>query len=151
LIRLQKNYNATLVVIGPGEVDLGGLNKEIRLWNANTEVSDLQSCHIGLLPLDNKEYNEWKFFYKIIQYMGVGIPVIAQEKRCNIEVIKNGVNGYLVDSKEDWYNKIEKLIIEPQLIEKMGANARNLVEEKYSEKVQIPRMLNVFNATLNNN
>lgn len=151
LKKIQSEYKCPLLIIGAGKSELRGVETEMIQWSAETEIKDLQRGDIGLLPLDDAPWNNWKFFFKAIQYMAVGIPVIARKIGSNSEVIQDGVNGFLVETDEEWYGRIKLLITNPQLRSEMGANARRTVLEKYSLSSQIPRIVEAFESVILNN
>jgi glycosyltransferase involved in cell wall biosynthesis len=108
------------------------------------EVPYLQECDIGIVPLLDLEWNPWKFFLKTIQYMAVGLPVVAHKMGSNADVIQNGVNGFVVETEAEWIEKLGLLIENPELRIKMGKEARKSAVEKYSTEVQMPRVAKVF-------
>lgn len=144
LKKLQAERRAPLLVIGAGAADLDGVEVEMRQWSAATEVSDLQDGDIGLVPLIKSNWNDWKFFFKTIQYMAVGLPVIAPRIGSNAEVIENGVNGFLVETKREWFERLKLLVENDDLRREMGAHARRTAVERFSAEVQMPRMVEVF-------
>ena len=148
LKRLQETHQTLLRVIGVGDVGLPGVTTEMRQWSATTEVSDLQDCDIGLVPLTDLDWNSWKFFFKTVQYMAVGLPVIARRLGSNSEIIEHGVNGFLVETQDEWYNCMRQLATDHKLRLQMGAAARATVIERYSTQKQMPRMVSVFEKVL---
>ncbi len=148
LKRLQETHHTLLRVIGVGDVGLPGVTTEMRQWSASTEVSDLQDCDIGLVPLTDLDWNSWKFFFKTVQYMAVGLPVIARRLGSNSEIIEHGVNGFLVETQDEWYNCMRELTTDHKLRLQMGAAARATVIERYSTQKQMPRMISVFEQVL---
>lgn len=144
LARLQRDLELEVRVIGAHNGSVPGVRVDGRTWTTQTEVSDLQDCDIGLVPLAPTKWNEWKFFYKTVQYMAVGMPVVAHRMGSNTEVIEDGVNGFLVDTTDDWYRCLRLLIEEPELRLKMGVAARASVVERYSNDDQISKVITVF-------
>ena len=144
LRRLEESHNAELLIIGAGKADLGLRNVEIRQWSAESEVTDLQEGGIGLLPLTDLNWNNWKFFFKAIQYMAVGIPVVARRMGSNVEVIKDGINGYLVETEDEWYDRIDVLLRDEPMRRRMGNAARRTVESEFSLSAQAVRVVDLF-------
>lgn len=145
---VQTKCNSPLLVIGAGSSGLDGINLEVRQWTAKTEVQDLQEGKIGLLPVNDLEWNHWKFFYKTIQYMAIGIPVIARDIGSNTKIIENGINGFVVKSNQEWVEKIMLLINNENLRKKMGEAARQTVLNNYSVMSQMPKMVDIFERVL---
>jgi glycosyltransferase involved in cell wall biosynthesis len=148
LRRLQAEVRAPLRVVGVGEVALPGVEVEVRQWSAATEVSELQDCEIGLVPLTDLPWNRWKFFFKTVQYMAVGLPVVARRLGSNSEIITHGVNGFLVESNDEWYDCLRALVTNRDLRRRMGEAARETIVTRYSTQIQMPRMVSIFEHVL---
>ncbi len=144
LQRLQSTHRIPLIVIGSGRVELRGVETEVRIWSAETEIADLQAGDIGLVPLPDLPWNHWKFFYKTVQYMALGIPVVARRMGSNSEIIEDGVNGFLVETNEEWYQRLQMLVTNKELRSRMGKSARATIVERFSTQVQMPRMVSIF-------
>ncbi|HMF55084.1 MAG TPA: glycosyltransferase [Pyrinomonadaceae bacterium] len=148
LRRLQAIHKAPLRVIGAGEVNLPGVDVEMRQWSAQTEVASLQDCDVGLVPLPDHPWHRWKFFYKTVQYMATGLPVVARRIGSNSEIIQDGVNGFLVESEDEWYERLLVLANDRELRQRMGEAARSTVVEHYSVQKQMPRLVEIFEQVL---
>jgi glycosyltransferase involved in cell wall biosynthesis len=145
---LDTKAPVSLRVIGTGEAALPGIPVEVKQWSAETEVTQLQECDIGLLPLIDHSWHPWKFFFKTIQYMAVGLPVVARRLGSNSEIISDGVNGFLVETDDEWRARLRLLIDDVELRQKMGAAARDTVVERFSTTVQMPRVVSIFEKVL---
>jgi glycosyltransferase involved in cell wall biosynthesis len=133
-----------LRVIGAGRFELSGVDIESLQWSADTEVADLQGCDIGLVPLLDDPWSPWKFFFKTVQYMAVGLPVVARRMGSNCEVIREGENGFLVETPDEWHDRLHLLVHDNALRRQMGQAARRTVVEHYSTQVQIPKLVSIF-------
>jgi len=142
---LGKKYDICLNVIGIGDYIVNGVETVTRPWRLDTEVSDLQCLDIGVAPLVNDEWALGKCGCKVLQYMGVGIPAVASPVGINREIINDGVNGFLADSEEQWIEKLSRLIENEALREKLGSMGRKTVEDRYSVKVNAPKLLEILN------
>jgi L-malate glycosyltransferase len=148
LRRIQSAHRAPLHFIGAGEVGLSGVEINIIPWSASTEVGDLQACDIGLVPLVDGGWNHWKSPFKLMQYMAVGLPVISSRIGPAIEMIEDGVNGFLVETEDEWYDRLELLVTDAALRHRMGRAARATAVEKFSTHMQIPRVVALFENAL---
>jgi glycosyltransferase EpsD len=63
-----------------------------------------------------------------------GVPVICTKIRGNVDLIKNGFNGFLVNSYKDVPHKIFYLNSKKILFNKMRYNAYNSITDEYSKK-----------------
>ena len=55
--------------------------------------------------------------------MALGIPAVGSSIPSYKEIITDGDNGFLAIDKADWYNKLERLIVDPQLRSDIGKRA----------------------------
>ncbi|WP_256450016.1 glycosyltransferase [Kluyvera sp. CRP] len=64
---------------------------------------------------------------------------------CN-SLIKNGINGFVVEKKniEQLSVKLEELIADKNLRARLGRNARRIIEAKYSSEIIIKKTLRVY-------
>lgn len=142
---LKNKYNEkiTIKLIGCGKLDWDGAPYVPVDWRLDTEVKQLQSFDIGIMPLRDDQWCRGKGGYKLLQYMAVGIPCVASPVGINEELVKEGVSGFLVNSYKDWIEKIELLINSRDLRIKMGQAGRNIVEQ-YSYEAAVPRLISIF-------
>ena len=110
----------------------GGLDVGAQEWLLATEVEDLQEFNIGVYPLPSDEWVLGKSGLKALQYMGLGIPTVATAIGATLEIIRDGENGFLASSHEEWVQKLSQLLEDAELRRRMGANGRKTVEERYS-------------------
>ena len=131
LARLAAHTPFVLRVIGAEAFELDGVRVEARSWSEDSEVQSIRECDIGVMPLLNAPFEKGKCGYKLIQYMGCGLPVVASNVGANLEIVQDGVTGFLVDTSEDWYQALAKLLNNRDLRLQMGADGRRRVEDRY--------------------
>jgi len=143
--RLAKSQSFELKVVGASfSLSVNGLHVRQQWWSLDREVQDFQSCDIGVYPLWDDEWSKGKCGFKAIQYMAVGVPVIASEVGVNREIIQDGVNGFLAASKQEWCDKLALLLKNPDLRREIGLAGRKTVEERYSLDVNAPKLLHAL-------
>ena len=130
---LSKKYNLSLMIIGLNK-KLNWNLKNIKYvkWQLKNELKYFTTFDIGIMPLRNTKFEQGKCGFKIIQYMAAGIPVIASPVGVNKEIIKDNVNGFLAYTEKDWYDKLEKLIINPDIRKQFSIKGKETVKEKFS-------------------
>lgn len=149
LAKIFQTRGAGLRVIADEPMMLPGVNVEFIKWSYDQEVALLQECQIGIVPVKASAWSPWKFFFKLIQYMSLGLPVVATATGSNLEIIKDGVNGFLANSKEEWYDRLLTLIDNPTLRASMGEAARKTAVEHFSLARQIEFIENSFRMASN--
>jgi glycosyltransferase involved in cell wall biosynthesis len=143
-----KEGKAKVRLIGAGPIDLPNIPFETFPWTEETEVSLIQECHVGIMPLTDSPWEHGKCGFKLIQYMGCSLPVIASPVGVNSEIVDEGVNGYLATSNEEWTEKFALLQNDPAILTTLGASGRNKVEQKYSLQAWHPRYVNLLKSIL---
>ena len=101
-------------------------------WSSDDEVQDLQSFDIGLMPLMDDPWSWGKCGLKIVQYQGVGLPVVCTPVGINRDLVANGENGFWAWDQGEWIEKLSALIEDADLRRKMGLKGRERVREGFS-------------------
>lgn len=142
--KLLQNKNVELHIIG-ATADLGlGTNVKYLKWSEESEVASISQFDIGIMPLENTPWELGKCSYKLIQYMGCGVPVVASAVGMNKEVVDEGINGFLVQSEEEWLTRLNELIDDCALREALGKKGRIKVEAEYSAQQKHAVLLSVL-------
>lgn len=118
-------------------------------WSLNTELHELASFDIGIMPLTDDEWSRGKGNYKQLQYMALGIPSVVSPVGVNTTLLQDGVNGFLAKTKKEWEEKLSRLIENEQLRKEMGHRSRELVAENYSLEASIPKFVEAITQTYN--
>jgi len=139
LRELAKRVPFVLRVIG-AKVEIPGVVVECVQWALDSEVTSIAECEIGVMPLVDSLWERGKCGYKLIQYMACGLPVIASPVGANVELVSEGVNGYLAESPAEWVEALERLLTSADLRLQLGAQGRRRVEEKYCLQVTAPTL-----------
>ncbi len=147
LLELNKKIPFKLLVMGDPSFRIEGLDMEAIPWSVENEIPVLQRFDIDLypLPLDNK----WvlgKSGLKALQYMAVGLPVVATAIGANYRIIEDGVTGMLVKTKYEWIEKLTTLMSDPGLRKRIGMAARQNVEANYSIHANAPIYLSILDS-----
>jgi len=135
---LQSNYGLKFVIAGYG-------SDEEKLKNyVNTSCLEKRVVFTGYV----KDAQKWDLYanslavvmpsiveafgLSAIEAMASGAIVIAMNKPPFCEYIENGVTGILVNCVEDFSKEIKNLMHNPVSKQRIGHNAKNFVEEKFS-------------------
>ncbi len=137
--------NIVLRCVGEGQrFTMRGVEVESIDWSQDTEADVVRSFDIGIMPLTDDEFARGKSGYKLIQYMACGVPALGTALGANKEIIQDGVNGLLAASMEEFEAKLETLINDETVRERLGRNGRRTVEERYSLQAQQETFHNVL-------
>lgn len=147
-IRLNKIKKFRLIIIGNFEYSIPGINIELIEWNKEREIEDLQKIDIGIYPLIKNNWALGKGALKAIQYMAIGLPVIATDFGTNSKVIKSNYSGILVNNEDDWVTALDHLISNPKERQRIGTNSRKEIIKNYSTEVQKIKYLDILNSVI---
>jgi glycosyltransferase involved in cell wall biosynthesis len=136
---LAQKHPFTLRVVG-GAVSLPGVDVEVVPWTEHTEVTAINECDVGVMPLFDTPWEQGKCAYKLIQYMACGLPTIASPVGANCDVTVEGETGYLAGSTEQWVASLEALFCDAALRRRLGEAGRARVEQRYSLQRVAPRL-----------
>jgi len=142
--KLSKKYKISLKVISGRPLEIGGVEVIFKKWSYDSEVEDLQSIDIGIMPLSENEWSWGKCGLKLLQYMAIGLPSVSSPIGVNNEIVNDGINGFLAKNDEEWFEKLSALIEDKNLRKEMGLNGRKTVEEKYSLTLWAPRLAEIY-------
>ncbi|HEY49931.1 MAG TPA: glycosyltransferase family 4 protein, partial [Dehalococcoidia bacterium] len=82
-----------------------------------------------------------------------GLPVVASDVGDVAELVHDGVTGFLIDKGDHnaLADRINLLLDDKALRERMGLNARKLIMENYSVELMGRRTLEVYHKVLSDN
>jgi glycosyltransferase involved in cell wall biosynthesis len=146
LQRLTKRERFRLRVIGTNSYQLEGVEVEAMPWRSETELADLRPFDIGVMPLPDNRWSRGKCGLKMLQCMALGLPTVCSPVGVNIDIIKDGENGMIARTEDEWVEKLAQLLRSAELREHLGTAGRATVEAKYSALVQAPRVYRILES-----
>jgi glycosyltransferase involved in cell wall biosynthesis len=109
----------------------------------------LNTIHIGLFPVaKNSKFNQAKSPTKLFEYMAMAKPTVSSAIGEPRYILRDGDNGFLAGTREEFAEKMERLIIDSALRQRMGDRARENVVEQYSLEVLGKRLHEILLASL---
>ena len=145
LSRVAKAHgNVRLRLIGAGSVTLTGVPVETVPWRLEEEIESIAQFDIGIMPLPDDMYSQGKCGFKLLQYMALGIPGVASPVGVNRTIVQDGVNGFLADSEDEWFNKLSALVADYELRRRIGQAGRQSVEAHFSVDRAVPQLLRIL-------
>lgn len=145
LARIQKRTGYEFIIISkPKPAPPAPLPWTYWEWSDSNESELAAGLDIGIMPLNDDEFQRGKCGAKLLQYMAAGIPVIASPVGVNREIVRHGITGFLASSEAEWYNALSTLIQDHDLRRRMGSEGRLHCEKNYSLQRWFPELLNIF-------
>jgi glycosyltransferase involved in cell wall biosynthesis len=148
LVRLASKQRFRLRVIGTPSFELEGVDVDAMSWRSETEVEDLRVIDIGIMPLPDEQWSRGKCGLKALQYMALGIPAICSPVGVNSDIVRDGENGFIAATENEWVEKLTRLLESASLREKLGRAGRVTVEKNYSAAVQASRVYNILESVV---
>lgn len=148
-VKNLKNVFANLKDVCPFEIHIIGASEEFVFnglahyykWSELEEVAIISKFDIGIMPLENTPWELGKCAYKLVQYMGCGLPVVASSIGMNTEIINEGENGFLVENEMEWIEKLTLLLKDANLRKQLGRNGRKKIEQEYDIQRNIQKLI----------
>ena len=110
LIKLARQANFRLRVIGTPTYKLEGIDVEAMPWRAATEMQDLDTIDIGVMPLPDDAWSKGKCGLKALQFMALGVPTVCSPVGVNTDIIQDDENGFIAATEDEWVEKLGRLL-----------------------------------------
>jgi len=120
----------------------------IERWIPPEEIpAYISDIDVGLLPLiQDTKFNKSKSPTKLFEYMAMAKATVSSNIGEPSHIIKDGDSGFLAKDKDEFIEKMEKLIKDTVLRRDLGMSARSLVEKEYSLEVLVRKFYDVLNT-----
>jgi glycosyltransferase involved in cell wall biosynthesis len=141
---LEQDFDFTFLVISNRNPGFELRSFVFLPWRKETETEDLLQFNIGVMPLPDDAWTRGKCGFKALQYMALGIPAVVSPVAVNMEIVKEGENGFLCQTPQAWKQRLTELLQDADLREKLGKKARQTIVERYSVQANCRNFLNLF-------
>lgn len=137
---LEKHPNVKLVLAGPLNVSekFSRFQNQIeRLPFAPREehFKNISGVDINIIPLEKgNPFCEAKSELKFFEAGILGVPTVAVDNQTYRETIDDGVDGFLAGDEEEWFSKLENLVLHEDLRKGIGKEAREKSYREYTTK-----------------
>lgn len=138
-------------------------------WSEEATVSEMSNCDIGVIPsvlknsrfwgrplvtfILNSEgyhYNDYVQRFKFSNNPGriqvfsqLSVPLVADFTPSACQIIKDGESGFLVGTKEGWYEALKKLILDHNLRNEFSKNLKKEIS-KVSPDINFEKLMLVL-------
>lgn len=75
---------------------------------------------IAIAPLADTSMNNYKSPLKVLEPAAYDLPIVVSPIRPFLELIQNGLNGFIAKNTTDWYNFLRRLILSEKLRHQIG-------------------------------
>lgn len=96
----------------------------------------LQASDINLAVLHRDAINDCKSELKWFEAACFGIPSVLSRTQNYEDVIRDGEDGLLVQTPQEWYEALKRLVQEPPLRQRIGASAQVRVRREYTTQIR---------------
>ena len=143
---IKKIPDAKFVLLGSG-AEMNKLKKivsenklkdsvEFKGWLKREEIPEnISDASIGIGPLRLTDVTSRALPIKVLEYMAVSLPVIAQKGTLPEDVLENERNGYFIKNANDLAEKIILLLNQPEKVKEMGIQSSKMVQKFSWNKV----------------
>ena len=101
---------------------------------------------VGIVPLNDVDFNHAKSFIKGLEYGAAGIPFIASPSPEYVYLAEHGV-GRIANNKDEWLKHAEELI-DPKVREKERMENHRIITEKFSMQARAKDWEDTFDQIL---
>lgn len=143
-LKSQYGEKINFMVIADVAPQIKGVDIEFIKWSQSSEIDQLLTFDIGIMPLPDDQWTRGKCGFKGLQYMALGIPAVMSSVGVNTEIIQHGVNGMLANSDEEWIDSLSQLVENESLRNQLGAQGRITVEGRYSVTANVSLYRSIF-------
>jgi glycosyltransferase involved in cell wall biosynthesis len=123
-------------------------NFESLPFSLASEIDDLRTIDIGLMPMPDNQWTRGKCAFKAIQYMALGIPTVASPVGMTTELIDHGTDGFLARTSDEWLESLDRLVSALELRRKLAEAGRQTVLTRYSLQAWSPRLIDLIESIL---
>ncbi|CAN5600024.1 MAG: glycosyltransferase family 4 protein [Pyrinomonadaceae bacterium] len=117
---------------------------EFAKWSRQSEVENMQTMNVGLMPLEDSEWARGKCAFKMLLYMACGLPVVVSPVGVNRELLQRDEVGFAATEPNDWFESLCRLFDDHALSARLGAAGRKVVEAEYSVEANVPCIAKIF-------
>ena len=123
-------------------------NFESFRFSLESEIDDLRTIDIGIMPIPDNDWTRGKCAFKAIQYMALGIPTVISPVGMATEVVEHEVSGLWARTAEEWFEMLDRLVCDPELATRVATEGRKTIESHYSLQTWGPRLVGLLDEVL---
>ena len=134
LLRLRQKFDFEVMIMANKPPAFRELKVKYVPWTVKAETEELSRIDIGIMPLPDNEWTRGKCGLKAVQYMALSKPAVVSAVGVNVEIVDQGVNGFLCKNDEEWEQYLGLLLTDRELVKRQGEAAYQKVQQCYTLK-----------------
>lgn len=141
LVRILEKYpQVNLVLAGPLDISekfdkFQDQIKKLPFASWEGHLENISSVDINIIPLEKGDpFCESKSELKFFEAGILGVPSVAVDNQTYREAVDDGIDGFLAGSEDEWFEKLERLILDEDLRRNMGKEAREKSFREHTTK-----------------
>ncbi len=131
--RIAKQNPKVQFIVIQDQAFFDALETDNKIFNTLAEYEDYQkilsACDIALMPLNDTKFKRCKSDIKFVEAAGAGLACLASPT-VYAATIKDGETGLIANSVEEWESKLELLVTDQELRERVSKAALNYVVQE---------------------
>lgn len=150
--KFLEQTNSELLIISDKLTDFEGIfTKKCNLiyWDESKYINDLDKISIGLMPLDNTNWEKGKCSFKMLQYMALHKAVIVSPVGLNKEILDKYNCGASAITDDQWFDSLMYFYQNQLITSELGNNGRLGIEAEYSTNDNYKKIASVFHQLIN--
>lgn len=146
LARLRSELEFSLRIVSSIPWVRSPIESEFVVWSEEASREALLSSTVGLAPLTDDPWTRGKCALRSIQYGGHALPTVASPVGITDRVVLDGKTGWLARTETDWYRRLQRLLVDRDLVDQMGAAALAHIRSAYSNELALTRWSEVIES-----
>ncbi|MBI2930704.1 MAG: glycosyltransferase [Planctomycetes bacterium] len=135
-----------LRIVTDEPITLDGVDVEFIKWDFATEPTHVRTFDIAVAPLADDPWARGKMPFKILYYLAAGVPVVASRLGAVESVIRDGENGLVARTIDEWRAAIDRLASDAALRERLGRAGRRTVEAEFSLQIAYAKLKGILES-----
>lgn len=145
---LKFNNDAKFTIVSsepPNFFDYKKNKIEFIKWSAENENNLINEFSVGIMPLNENEFNKGKCGYKLLQYLSCGIPAIATPTGINQKILATNSVGIAAKNTDEWILALYTFKNDIAFYETCAENGPRVIHEYYSLSKFAPIVSGILN------
>jgi len=129
------------------QIQLNGATERFELVGYVIDIAPVfGSMDVLGYPLNKRHYGTGE--QVLIESMGAGVPAVVMNNGPELEIVQDGYNGMVASSPQAYSRCLEQLAANPELLERMGRNAKEHAMRHFSIRSTLDRFGSLYDTMM---